>query len=291
LLFRSPLKIKRNARCVEIDCWPDDDLGAPNVKVTHGYTLTSRLPIRPVLSTIRTAFDEAPSDLPVVISLENHTKDDAFQQGLVEALHETLGGTLVGGEQQEWSARGTPPTLDDFKGKIFCMVEFYQTAAKAEDDASSSSSSSEDESDDEETKRHRREKKAAKGVIGPALAELGFYAASIKPAKGDGWLFGGSSPYGLAALRRPSFEKAEPVSSYLSAPRRARSDARQPAAQRRRVPSAQPHHQAPARCHLAHARRPLARLPQGPPHPQPQPRPALALAARRAGRRAQLSAV
>lgn len=143
-----------------------------------------------MLETIRAAFDQAPSDLPVVISLENHTKDDAFQQGLVDALKETLGDALVGGEQAEWSGKG--PTLDNFKGKIFCMVEYHESVAKAQEQEDSSSSSSDDESDDEETKRHRKEKKAAKGVIGPALAEFGFYASSIKPAKGDGWLFAGA---------------------------------------------------------------------------------------------------
>lgn len=60
---------------------------------------------------------------------------------------------------------------------------------KEGENGEASSSSSDDESDDDDAKQFRKEKKASKGVIGPALQSLGFYAASIKPGKGDGWLF------------------------------------------------------------------------------------------------------
>lgn len=50
---------------------------------------------------------------------------------------------------------------------------------------------SEDSSDDEAALEMRKEKKAHVSIIGPALAHLGFYAASIKPGKGHAWVGAG----------------------------------------------------------------------------------------------------
>jgi hypothetical protein len=51
--------------------------------VTHGFTLTSRLPLPTVLAAVNRGLDQGSSRLPLVVSLENHTDDDGFQEGLV----------------------------------------------------------------------------------------------------------------------------------------------------------------------------------------------------------------
>jgi len=59
------------------------------------------------------------------------------------------------------------------------------------------SDDSDDSSDDEAAVAMRKEKKATKSIIGPALAHLGFYSASIKPGKGHAWVGAGDSPFSV----------------------------------------------------------------------------------------------
>jgi hypothetical protein len=46
--------------------------------VTHGNTLTSNITHTPALQAINAGLDRSSSNLPVIISLENHTEDDAY---------------------------------------------------------------------------------------------------------------------------------------------------------------------------------------------------------------------
>ena len=68
------------SRCVEIDAWDNDD-DDEEPKVTHGYTLVSRISFRSVCEIIRNVHDkEAEGEVdeqgyrsaPILISLENH---------------------------------------------------------------------------------------------------------------------------------------------------------------------------------------------------------------------------
>ncbi|PIO63024.1 Phosphatidylinositol-specific phospholipase C, X domain protein [Teladorsagia circumcincta] len=60
-------------RCVELDCWDGDD-GLP--LIYHGHTLVSKIGFRQVVEIIKkSAFTT--SDLPVILSIENHC---SFQQ-------------------------------------------------------------------------------------------------------------------------------------------------------------------------------------------------------------------
>lgn len=140
---------------------------------------------------------------------------------MVRCFRETFGGRLVEGEVEDWKGRAVQ--LQDLEGKIFCMVrplpppllllasfegvwktddawvlvrstqvEYHPSSDLLPTPGETSSSSSSDESDDEQTKDLRKKRKTVKGVIGPALASLGFYASSIKPGKGHAWLYAGT---------------------------------------------------------------------------------------------------
>lgn len=57
-------------RCVELDLW-DGPNGEP--KITHGFTMTSDLPMRSAMEVIKnSAFTFSP--YPVILSLEMHCK-------------------------------------------------------------------------------------------------------------------------------------------------------------------------------------------------------------------------
>lgn len=73
----------QGSRCVEIDCW-DNASGEPIIY--HGFTFTSKLPLRAVVRTIKEyAFHM--SHYPVIISIENHC--NAQQQSkMAKIFHE-----------------------------------------------------------------------------------------------------------------------------------------------------------------------------------------------------------
>ncbi|POY76340.1 hypothetical protein BMF94_0536 [Rhodotorula taiwanensis] len=82
--------LQQGCRSVEVDIW-DGDNGEP--AVTHGHTLTSKIPVRNVLEAIaQYAFLASP--YPVILSVEVHC-DFEQQERLVRILQETLGNRLV----------------------------------------------------------------------------------------------------------------------------------------------------------------------------------------------------
>lgn len=70
-------------------------LPSPRLPVTHGFTLTSRLPLPTVIDAVLRGLDQGSSKLPLVVSLENHTEDDGFQAGLVKNFTEIMGTKSV----------------------------------------------------------------------------------------------------------------------------------------------------------------------------------------------------
>jgi len=177
------------SRCVEIDAW-DNDADAEEPKVTHGYTLVSRVSFRSVCEVIRDVYDNEAQEAvdeqgyraaPILISLENHCGAKG-QLRLVQIMHEVFGERLlskaVREEGHEEQAGGQHVSLAELGSKI-CIIVEHHLPNEAEDSDSSSDSSS----DDEQKEEYKKEaKKAPSTIIIPELAELGVYAQSVKPS-------------------------------------------------------------------------------------------------------------
>ncbi|KAE9378398.1 PLC-like phosphodiesterase [Stipitochalara longipes BDJ] len=186
--------LKTGSRCVEIDAWDnDDDLEEP--KVTHGFTLVSRISFRSVCETIRDFFDKQLADpaqgeghqaSPILLSLENHCSAHG-QLRLVQIMKEVWGGRLLSeAVRQEGHLEqdhvGRHVLLEELGCKIVVIVEHYLADAAQQDENSSSSEES-DEDEQRDRKAYKDQKKAApSSLIIPELADLGVYAQSVKPS-------------------------------------------------------------------------------------------------------------
>jgi phosphatidylinositol phospholipase C delta len=179
---------------------PDDPT---EPKVTHGYTLVSKIPFRTVCETVRDVVDlEAASPpvqgyapAPLLVSLENHCDRDG-QVRLVQIMKEVWGDRLLsapvrqkGHEEQEG---GKPVRLDELGSKIAVIVEYHLPDEASDSDSSSDSIGS---SDSEGEKQARKEYKAKKKatpplIIIPELADLGVYAQSVKPRDASWYIDG-----------------------------------------------------------------------------------------------------
>lgn len=119
----------QGARSVEIDCWN----GPGNEpQVTHGMTLTSKVPFREVIAAIeRYAFLASP--FPLILSLEVHN-DLAQQDTLAVILREILGDKLLSEPLAGHGEAGADlPTPDDLRGKVLVKAKnlFVVEAAAA----------------------------------------------------------------------------------------------------------------------------------------------------------------
>lgn len=116
----------QGARSVELDCWD----GPNNVpQITHGRTLTSRVPFQDVISAIaRYAFVTSP--YPLILSLEVHA-DPPQQEVMARILKETLGEMLL---SQPLDSRPLPgvddelPSPDDLKFKVLVKAKNVSAA-------------------------------------------------------------------------------------------------------------------------------------------------------------------
>ncbi|KOS21126.1 1-phosphatidylinositol 4 [Escovopsis weberi] len=195
--------IRTGSRCVEIDAWDNaEDEDEP--KVTHGYTLVTRVPFRSVCERIRRVLDsEDPHarGTPIMISLENHCGERG-QMRLVHIMREVFGPRLLTAPVGSGNPDEYPP-LELLAGKILVIAEFHlpNEADDEDNDAGGSSgggggSYSLDGIERRARRSYRKyvngaagkedggkpaQKAATNAIIIPELAALGVYAQSVKP--------------------------------------------------------------------------------------------------------------
>ncbi|KAL8291858.1 hypothetical protein RQP46_002116 [Phenoliferia psychrophenolica] len=148
--------LQQGCRCVELDIWSGDD-GSP--VVTHGRTLTSKIPARDALAAIA-QYAFLASAFPVVLSIEIHC-DTVQQDRLAIILRETLGDRLLdrrvdGGEGEIEHL----PSPNELRGKVLLKAKNLLSAAgpqaavqSVEADPFVSSSASNDSSSDSDLRQ------------------------------------------------------------------------------------------------------------------------------------------
>ncbi|RXN31372.1 1-phosphatidylinositol 4,5-bisphosphate phosphodiesterase delta-4-like protein [Labeo rohita] len=82
--------LKRGCRCVEVDCWNGTN-GEP--VVYHGHTLTSKILLKDVITTIANYAFKA-SEYPLIVSIENHCSIEQ-QEVMARYFRDILGDMLL----------------------------------------------------------------------------------------------------------------------------------------------------------------------------------------------------
>ncbi|XP_078385985.1 1-phosphatidylinositol 4,5-bisphosphate phosphodiesterase delta-3-like isoform X2 [Cetorhinus maximus] len=154
----------RGCRCVELDCWEGPN-GEPIIY--HGYTLTSKILFKDVITTIRD-YAFTVSLYPVILSLENHC---GVEQQIVMAQHlkEILGDMLVTAPI-DGKVPNELPSPEKLKRKILIKGKKLQSCGPTSDQL-------EETADEYEEENVKNEKKSKKKLTSE-LSDLVIYCQS-----------------------------------------------------------------------------------------------------------------
>ncbi|XP_055513102.1 LOW QUALITY PROTEIN: 1-phosphatidylinositol 4,5-bisphosphate phosphodiesterase delta-3-like [Leucoraja erinacea] len=158
----------RGCRCVELDCWEGQN-GEPIIY--HGYTLTSKILFKDVITTIRDyAFTVSP--YPVILSLENHCGKEQ-QTVMARHLKDILGNMLVTALIDDEVPKELP-SPEALKAKVLIKGKKFEdsgTTAEREEE--------EDDCEDENVKNGEKNKKEAVGELSEELMDLVVYCKAV----------------------------------------------------------------------------------------------------------------
>ncbi|XP_067825229.1 1-phosphatidylinositol 4,5-bisphosphate phosphodiesterase delta-3-like [Heptranchias perlo] len=154
----------RGCRCVELDCWEGPN-GEPIIY--HGYTLTSKILFKDVITTIRDyAFTVSP--YPVILSLENHC---GLEQQIVMARHlKGILGDMLVTATIDGKVPKELPSPEKLKRKILIKGKKFKNSEPGAEQQ-------EETADDYEDENVKNEKKSKKKLT-RVLSDLVIYCQS-----------------------------------------------------------------------------------------------------------------
>uniref|UniRef100_A0A3P9KUI0 Phosphoinositide phospholipase C n=1 Tax=Oryzias latipes TaxID=8090 RepID=A0A3P9KUI0_ORYLA len=182
--------LRKGCRCLEIDTWDGPDM---EPIVYHGYTLTTKILFKDVITTVaQHAFEVSP--YPVILSLENHCSQQQ-QEVMAQYLVSILGDMLLTAPLDHL-AGGELPSPNDLKCKILIKnkkkkprIKTEQATEESADEGEEDYDDLEDEEDDEDHQTKTKfwsprkagpKKEEKKVVIAEALSDLVIYTRSVK---------------------------------------------------------------------------------------------------------------